>query len=39
LAPEIITGIGQNKGVDYWTLGILIYEMVTVSSKSISIFP
>ncbi|CAF3408642.1 unnamed protein product [Rotaria socialis] len=27
LAPEIITGIGYNKSVDYWTLGILIYEL------------
>ncbi|CAF1198050.1 unnamed protein product [Rotaria sordida] len=27
LAPEIITGIGYNKSVDYWALGILIYEL------------
>ncbi|CAF3038670.1 unnamed protein product [Rotaria sp. Silwood2] len=26
LAPEIITGIGYNKSVDHWALGILIYE-------------
>eukprot|EP00494_Astrolonche_serrata_P027951 UN28216 len=29
LAPEIITGSGHHKGVDWWTLGILIYEMLT----------
>merc|ERR1719382_1162681 len=28
LAPEIVTGKGHGKAVDWWTLGILIYEMV-----------
>merc|ERR1712117_17145 len=28
LAPEIVTGQGHGKGVDWWTLGILIYEMI-----------
>jgi serine/threonine protein kinase len=28
LAPEIVTGQGHGLGVDWWTLGILIYEMV-----------
>merc|ERR1719447_694209 len=27
-APEIVTGQGHSKGVDWWTLGILIYEML-----------
>jgi CRP-like cAMP-binding protein len=27
LAPEIILSKGHNKGVDYWSLGVLIYEM------------
>jgi len=28
LAPEIVTGQGHGRGVDWWTLGILIYEML-----------
>jgi len=28
LAPEIVTGQGHGKAVDWWTLGILLYEMV-----------
>ena len=28
LAPEIIQGTGHGKGVDWWALGILIYEML-----------
>lgn len=28
LSPEIIMGRGHGLGVDYWTLGILIYEML-----------
>jgi len=28
LAPEIVTGQGHGLGVDWWTLGILIYEML-----------
>lgn len=28
LAPEVVAGKGHGKGVDWWTLGIFIYEML-----------
>lgn len=28
IAPEIISGVGHNKQVDWWGLGILLYEMM-----------
>jgi serum/glucocorticoid-regulated kinase 2 len=28
IAPELLQGIGYNKTVDYWTLGILLFEML-----------
>ncbi|OLY80236.1 Serine/threonine-protein kinase nrc-2 [Smittium mucronatum] len=28
IAPEVIRGIGHTSAVDWWTLGILIYEML-----------
>jgi len=28
LAPEVISGAGHGKGVDWWTLGILTFEML-----------
>ena len=31
IAPEVLTNKGHGKGVDWWTLGILIYEMLTGS--------
>ncbi|GAM19777.1 hypothetical protein SAMD00019534_029520 [Acytostelium subglobosum LB1] len=29
LAPEIITGAGHGKAADYWSVGILLFEMLT----------
>lgn len=28
LAPELVLGRGHDKGVDYWALGVLLFEMV-----------
>ena len=29
MAPETIMCLGHNQGVDWWALGILIYEMLS----------
>ncbi|KAF0977219.1 hypothetical protein FDP41_003872 [Naegleria fowleri] len=28
LSPEVLSGVGHNCCVDYWTLGVLLYEML-----------
>ena len=29
LAPEIIKGVGHDQAVDYWSLGALLFEMLS----------
>jgi serine/threonine protein kinase len=29
MAPEVIASKGHGKGVDWWTLGVLLFEMIT----------
>src|SRR5438046_553926 len=33
IAPEVIKGCGHTSAVDWWTLGILIYEMLVLLSR------
>ena len=33
IAPEVIENLGHTSAVDWWTLGILIYEMIVRSSR------
>ncbi|KAK1866275.1 hypothetical protein I4F81_008795 [Pyropia yezoensis] len=32
ISPEVVNGVGQTSAVDWWTLGILIWEMLTGST-------
>ncbi|KAG8904059.1 hypothetical protein FRB99_002330 [Tulasnella sp. 403] len=34
IAPEVIKNLGHTSAVDWWTLGILIYEMIIVPATS-----
>ena len=33
LAPEILLKTGYDRMVDYWTLGILLYELLTIKTS------
>ena len=39
LAPELVQGTGHGKGVDYWSLGILIFEMLVGVTPYVGIDP
>lgn len=34
IAPEVIKGTGHTSAVDWWTLGILVYEMIVSFNSS-----
>lgn len=38
LAPEVIRGNGHTSTVDWWTLGILTYEMIVNNTCQQSVF-
>lgn len=37
LAPELLSGHGYTKCVDWWTLGVLLYEMVSQALYALSV--
>jgi protein-serine/threonine kinase len=39
IAPEVIKGCGHTSAVDWWTLGILVYEMIVSFSFLLILHP
>jgi len=39
MAPEVVAGIGHNRAADWWSLGVLIFELMSGKSPFESVHP
>merc|ERR1719188_1045443 len=39
MAPEVVAGIGHNRAADWWSLGVLIFELLSGKSPFESVHP